>query len=93
MTALVRLEGVSKSFSGVRVLKDVDFDLQPGEVHALLGENGAGKSTLIKIIAGTHAPDSGTIHIGDEALKAVTPRDAAPAASPPSIRSCCSSPN
>ncbi len=77
MTALVRLEGVSKSFAGVRVLKDVDFDVQPGEVHALLGENGAGKSTLIKIIAGAHAPDSGTIRIGDEALKAVTPRDAA----------------
>ena len=76
MTALVSLRGVSKSFAGVRVLKDVDFDVQPGEVHALLGENGAGKSTLIKIIAGVHAPDGGTIRIGDEELAAVTPRDA-----------------
>jgi ABC-type sugar transport system ATPase subunit len=74
--ALVRLEGVSKSFGGVRVLKDVDFDVRPGEVHALLGENGAGKSTLIKIIAGVHAPDSGVIRVGDEELKAVTPREA-----------------
>jgi ABC-type sugar transport system ATPase subunit len=76
VTALVELRGVSKSFGGVRVLKDVDFDVRPGEVHALLGENGAGKSTLIKIIAGTHAPDGGTIRLGDEELKAVTPRDA-----------------
>ena len=77
MSALVALRGVCKSFAGVRVLKDVDFDVRPGEVHALLGENGAGKSTLIKIIAGVHAPDSGTIRVGDEVLKAVTPRDAA----------------
>ena len=76
MTDLIRLEGVSKSFGGVRVLRDVDFDVRPGEVHALLGENGAGKSTLIKIIAGTHAPDGGVIRLGDEELKAITPRAA-----------------
>ena len=74
---LVAVRGVSKSFAGVRVLNDVAFDLRPGEVHALLGENGAGKSTLIKIIAGTHAPDSGSIRLGDEELAAVTPREAA----------------
>ena len=77
MTALVRLQGVSKSFAGIRVLRDVDFDVQPGEVHALLGENGAGKSTLIKIIAGTHAPDSGVIRVGDDEMRAITPREAA----------------
>jgi len=77
MTALVRLQGVSESFAGIRVLRDVDFDVQPGEVHALLGENGAGKSTLIKIIAGTHAPDSGVIRVGDDEMRAITPREAA----------------
>jgi ABC-type sugar transport system ATPase subunit len=77
MTALVEVRGISKSFAGVRVLNGIDFDVQPGEVHALLGENGAGKSTLIKIIAGTHAPDSGTIRVGDRELSAVTPREAA----------------
>jgi len=76
MTELIRLCGVSKSFGGVTVLRDVDFDVRSGEVHALLGENGAGKSTLIKIIAGTHAPDGGVIRLGGDELKAVTPRAA-----------------
>ncbi len=49
---LVLARGVSKSFGGVEVLRDVDLDLMPGEVHALIGENGAGKSTFAKILAG-----------------------------------------
>ena len=57
-TPLLKLDGISKSFAGVKALVDVDFGAWPGEVHALLGENGAGKSTLIKIIAGVHQPDS-----------------------------------
>ena len=76
MNALLQLSGVSKSFAGIRVLKDVDFDVRPGEVHALLGENGAGKSTLIKVIAGVHAPDGGVIRIGDAEHKALSSRDA-----------------
>jgi rhamnose transport system ATP-binding protein len=61
--SLVRLRGVSKAFGGVHALRSVSFDLQAGEVHALVGENGAGKSTLVRILTGAHAPDSGTIEI------------------------------
>ena len=63
MPALLTMRDVSKSFLGVRVLSDVSLDLEAGEVHALVGENGAGKSTLMKILAGEHQPDSGTIRI------------------------------
>ncbi len=63
MTMLLRATGITKSFSGVRALKGVDFDLQSGEVHALVGENGAGKSTLIKVFTGAHVPDEGTLEL------------------------------
>ena len=76
MSVLLALSQVSKSFAGIRVLKDVDFDVRAGEVHALLGENGAGKSTLIKVIAGVHAPDSGVISVGGEEAKFLSPREA-----------------
>jgi ribose transport system ATP-binding protein len=56
---LVRMEGISKSFPGVRALDDCHFDLRSGEVHALCGENGAGKSTLMKVLAGIYQPDGG----------------------------------
>jgi rhamnose transport system ATP-binding protein len=61
---LLTLSGIHKSFAGVHALKQVSFDLRPGEVHALVGENGAGKSTLIKIITGALAADEGTLEIG-----------------------------
>jgi rhamnose transport system ATP-binding protein len=60
---LLEVTRISKSFEGVRALRDVCFDLLPGEVHALVGENGAGKSTLIKIITGAIAADSGTLTV------------------------------
>ena len=69
MRCLLSLTDISKSFAGVRALRGVSFDLQPGEVHALVGENGAGKSTLIKIITGAHAADAGTLVIGGERIE------------------------
>ena len=58
---LLSMSGITKSFPGVRALDGVDLDVQAGEVHCLLGQNGAGKSTLIKILAGAHQPDTGTV--------------------------------
>src|SRR5687768_10036874 len=73
---LLRLSDVQKSFGGVRALKGVSFELNAGEVHALLGENGAGKSTLIKVITGAHQPDGGTIEVGGERIERLSPRSA-----------------
>lgn len=66
---ILKLEHINKQFPGVKALSDMNFDLNEGEVHALLGENGAGKSTLIKIIAGAHKPDSGNMYIGGEKIE------------------------
>jgi ABC-type sugar transport system ATPase subunit len=74
--ALVSLAHVSKSFAGLKVLNDVNFDVRAGEVHALLGENGAGKSTLIKIMAGLYSADEGEISVNDALVKFATPREA-----------------
>ena len=62
------MEGISKSFFGVQVLDEVDFDLDHGEVHVLLGENGAGKSTLMKILSGAYRLDSGSITLEGQQL-------------------------
>ena len=61
MTPRVSLSGISKRFGATDALSDVSLDILAGEVHALVGENGAGKSTLVKILAGIHQPDRGTI--------------------------------
>jgi len=74
---LLKLTGLSKSFDGQLVLRDVDFDLRRAETHVLAGENGAGKSTLIKILGGVHRPDRGEIRIRGRALRFRSPRDAA----------------
>lgn len=58
---LLRLRGISKTFGAVSALADVDLDVHASEVVALVGDNGAGKSTLVKILAGAHRPDSGTV--------------------------------
>src|SRR6476661_6872285 len=58
---VLEIIGLSKTFAGQMALKNVDFDLRPGEVHALIGENGSGKSTLIKVLAGYHQPDDGAV--------------------------------
>ena len=75
-TPLLSMHGVSKTFGGVHALRDVSFDLQAGEVHAVVGENGAGKSTLMKIIAGVHRPDSGHLEMDGMRMDFHGPSDA-----------------
>lgn len=70
------ISDVSKSFPGVRALDKVSMTLQPGEIHALIGENGAGKSTLIKIITGVIRPDSGQLVFDGNPIEMHSPRDA-----------------
>ena len=73
---VLALEKVSKSFGPVQALQDVDFEVHPGEVVALVGDNGAGKSTLVKAIAGIHGIDSGRIMFDGEPVRVSTPTDA-----------------
>ena len=70
---ILEMKTICKSFPGVQALKDVDFTVNRGEVHCLIGANGAGKSTLIKILAGAYAKDSGTILFDGEELKDANP--------------------
>jgi len=72
----VRIRSVSKSFGGIDALKDVSFDIQAGEIHALVGENGAGKSTLVKIITGLQAADRGSILLDGQEIRFHNPMEA-----------------
>jgi len=74
--ALLELRGVSKSFGGVQALRGVDFTLLAGQIHGLAGENGAGKSTMMKIIAGVHGADSGTMRVDGKDVHFRSTRDA-----------------
>ncbi|MCL6550010.1 MAG: ATP-binding cassette domain-containing protein, partial [Acidothermus cellulolyticus] len=74
---ILALRGINKSFGAVHVLRDVDFNVYPGEVMALVGDNGAGKSTLIKCIAGIYPVDSGEFYFAGKQIHIHGPRDAA----------------
>ena len=67
--SLLIMKGIVKEFPGVKALQNVDFEINKGEVVAVIGENGAGKSTLIKIIAGAYTPTKGEIHFEGKKLK------------------------
>ncbi len=74
---VLKMRGISKSFPGVRALQKVDFSLNKGEIHALMGENGAGKSTLIKVLTGVYSKDEGTIELeGKGEVQIHSPQDA-----------------
>ena len=73
---VLRLEGIVKTFPGVRALDGVSLTVLPGEVHALMGENGAGKSTLMKVLGGIHQPDEGQIFVSEEPVVMSGPLDA-----------------
>ncbi len=73
---LLRMRGIVKQFPGVRALDGVDLDVAAGQVHCLLGQNGAGKSTLIKVLAGAHRPDEGSIRWAGEEVTFSSPASA-----------------
>ena len=69
----LKTKNIGKTFSGVNVLRNVDFDLKPGEVHALVGENGAGKSTFVKILSGVYTPTEGKIFLDEKNIDITSP--------------------
>ncbi|MFE7645317.1 ATP-binding cassette domain-containing protein [Streptomyces phaeoluteigriseus] len=75
-TPLVELSGVSKHYGNVRALEEVSLEVHGGEITCVLGDNGAGKSTLIKIIAGLHGHDAGTLRLDGEETRLSSPREA-----------------
>lgn len=73
---ILELKGITKIFPGVKALNNVQFQLKPGEIHALMGENGAGKSTFIKVITGVHKPEEGEIFLDGQKVNFKGPKDA-----------------
>ena len=73
---MIKMTDISKSFSGNKVLNNVHFTLEKGEIHALMGENGAGKSTLMKVMSGIYTRDSGTIEVKGEKVHFTSPKQA-----------------
>ncbi len=76
MAPLIKMTAITKTFPGVIANQDVNFELNAGEIHALLGENGAGKSTLMSILTGLYTPDQGSISIKGQLASLTSPRDA-----------------
>ena len=76
---LLSMTGIDKAFNGVPALREADFEVRRGEVHALIGQNGAGKSTLIKVLTGVHEPDPGEIVFRGQPVRFKGPHDAQPA--------------
>ena len=75
-TSALRMQGISKIFPGVKALSDVNFSVDFGRVHAIVGENGAGKSTLMKVLSGTYPPTTGTTEVGGVDVRMRKPADA-----------------
>ncbi|ANU18376.1 D-xylose ABC transporter ATP-binding protein [Planococcus maritimus] len=73
---VLELKGITKKFPGVTALDNVHFKLEPGQIHALMGENGAGKSTFIKVITGVHAPNEGEMYLNGERVEFSNPNEA-----------------
>ncbi len=73
---ILRMKGISKSFSGVKVLDDVEFNVRSGTVHSLMGENGAGKSTLMKCLFGIYQKDAGEIYLDNKLINFADPKHA-----------------
>ncbi len=74
--SILKLQGITKIFPGVKALDRVEFDLKPGEIHALMGENGAGKSTFIKVITGVHQAEEGDMYLNGKKVIFKSTRDA-----------------
>lgn len=76
MASVLRAENISKSFGPIEVLRDITLDLQPGKVHAVIGENGAGKSTLMRVLSGHLSPTDGTIYLDGKPISFSGPVEA-----------------